>query len=145
PSAAIVTAMKAEIEHSRGHTKEAEAGYRQALQSDPTIDLAANNLAYMLAQEGRDLNTALELAQGVRRRQPDNPGVADTLAWVYYKLDRLVLARDQAQFAASKSPGKGIYQYHLGEIYKKNSQKAEAIATLKKAVSGPKDYKERDL
>src|SRR5262249_13000592 len=117
----------------------------KALQMDSSLDLAANNLAYLLAQEERDLQTALGLAQQVRRRQPQDPVAADTLGWIYYKLDRLVLARDQARFAASQQSENGVYQYHLGEIYRKNSQNAEAAAAFKKAISSPRDFKEKKL
>src|SRR5262249_49745977 len=88
PASGMVPAMKGAIKERQGNFKEAEENYRQAVQLDPSIDFAANNLAYLLAQEGRDLDTALGFAQGVRRRQPQNAEFADTLGWVFYKLDR---------------------------------------------------------
>jgi tetratricopeptide (TPR) repeat protein len=145
PSNAMVPAMKAQIEAIKGNSKQAEEDYRKALQIDPTLDVAANNLAYLLAEEGRDLQTALELARGVRQRQPQNPSVADTLGWVYFKLDLPVLARAQALFAVSIQPQNGSFQYHLGEIYKKSSQKDEAIKAFRKAVSVTPEFKEKSL
>jgi len=145
PAGGVVPSMRGAIKEAQGHLKEAEDYYRQALQIDSTNDLAANNLAYILAQEGRDLTAALGWAQGVRQRQPQDPAAADTLGWVFYKLDRLVQARNQLQFAASMQPENAIFQYHLGEIYKKNSQNAEALKALKKAVASPMNFKEKGL
>ncbi len=129
----------------REKIKEAEQNYTQALQGDPTIDFAANNLAYLLAEEGRDLETALGLSQGVQKRQPQDPNTADTLGWVYYKLGRQVLARAQAEFAVSKQPSNGLWEYHLGMIYKQNNQTAEASTALKKAIASKDDFKEKSL
>jgi tetratricopeptide (TPR) repeat protein len=145
PKAGILPAMKGAVEERQGNSKEAEENYRQALQLDPTNDLAANNLAYLLAQDGRDLQTALELAQGVRRRQPQNPQGADTLGWVFYKLDRLVLAKDQLQFAVTTQPENATFQYHLGEIYRKDNRNSDAVRALRKAVDSKSDFKERSL
>jgi len=145
PSSAMVSALRAEVKAIQGNSRESEANYRKALQIDPNIDVAANNLAFLLAEEGRDLEFALGLAQGARQRQPQSPEIADTLGWVYYKLDRPILARGQAEFAVSVQPQNGGFQYHLGEIYKKNSQNAEAVKAFKKAVSSPTDFKEKSL
>src|SRR5215831_7666485 len=87
-----------------GDTDNAIADFEKAVQMDPNQDVAANNLAYLLADEGSDLENALKYAQGVRNRHAEDPAVADTLGWVYYKMGRLVLARDAAQFAVSKQP-----------------------------------------
>jgi len=140
-----VYAIKGSIQSARGDSKGAEESYRKALAVDPTTDLAANNLAYLLVQDGRNLEEALQMAQGVRKRQPQNPDPADTLGWIYYKLDRAILAKPQAEFAVSKQPENGEFQYHLGEIYRKNSEPAKAAAALRKAVNSPKDFKEKSL
>jgi tetratricopeptide (TPR) repeat protein len=145
PSNAVVPAMKGAVAELQGDPKAAEENYRKALQINSTIDFAANNLAYLLVQDGRDLQFAQSLAEGVRKRQPQNPAAADTLAWAYYKQELFVLGRDQAQFAVSQQPDNGVFQYHLGEIYKKTSENAKAIGALKKAVASPIKFKEKDL
>jgi len=140
----VVFAMKGSLQSSRGDTTGAEQSYKKALELDPQTDLAANNLAYLLADEGRELNTALEMAEGVKRRHPEDPTVADTLGWIYFKLDLIPQAKSQAEFAVSKVPKNGEAQYHLGEIYRKNSEFAKAEGAFKKAVSDPK-FKRKDL
>ena len=139
-----VLALKGNLLQLQGKTKEAEEYYTKALQGDPNIDLAANNLAYLLAEESRDLQSALQYAQGVKKRKPEDPNTADTLGWVYFRLGRLVLAREQAEFAVSKDPNNGTFQYHLGIIYKSNNERTKAVAALKKAMASA-DFKEKSL
>jgi tetratricopeptide (TPR) repeat protein len=145
PSANSVYAMKGTLFESQGKIEEAKQNYIRALQGDPNLDLAANNLAYTLAQEGQQLDTALEWAQGARNRHPEDPSIADTLGWVYYKLGSAVLAREMAQFAVSKQPDNPVFQYHLGLIYKANNQRSDAENALKKSIGSTKDFKEKNL
>jgi predicted Zn-dependent protease len=105
----------------------------------------ANSLAYFLAEDGRDLETALKWAQTARRVNPENPNYADTLGWVQHKLGRNVLARDQLQFAVSKQPDQPLYQYHLAVVYKETGQPEQAKAALKKALSSGRNFSERTL
>ena len=56
-----------------------------------------------------------------------------------------MLAREQLQFAVSREPGNGIFQYHLGMIYRANNQVAEATSALRKAANSQQDFKEKSL
>jgi tetratricopeptide (TPR) repeat protein len=145
PNNSGVSAMKGTVFETQGKLKEAEENYLLALKGDPNNDVAGNNLAYLLAEQGRDLQTALGYAQGVRRRHPEDPSVADTLGWVYYKLGNLLVARDQAEFATSKIPGRGLFQYHLGMIYQAANDRTKAKAAFEKAVASKDDFKEKSL
>jgi len=145
PTSVTAYGTKGMLYESEGKVAEAKESYGQALKINPNYEPAANNLAYLLAEEGRDLQTALSLSQNARKRQPQSPNIADTLGWIYYKLGNNVLAREQVQFAVSKDPGNPIMQYHLGMIYKANKQFKDAQAALKKAVDSSKAFKEKPL
>jgi tetratricopeptide (TPR) repeat protein len=145
PSNAGAYATKGLLYESQSKIENAKQNYEQALKVNPDLDFAANNLAYILVEEGRDLNAALGWAQIARKRSPENENAADTLGWVYYKLGNHVLARDQLQFALSKQPDNPVFQYHLAMIYKETKQINEAQSALKKAVGSPKDFKEKSL
>lgn len=145
PSNAMVFAMKGGVNEKQGNLKDAEENYRKALEGNPSIDFAANNLAYLLAETGRDLETAQGLAEGVRRREPQSAIAADTLGWIYYKKDLLGLARAQAEFAVSRESGNGVFQYHLGQIYRKCGRTPRAVEALKKAAGSNKATREKDL
>jgi tetratricopeptide (TPR) repeat protein len=70
----------ANVEAERGRPREAERGYRHALQLSPGDVDARNNLAWLLLQEGSRLEEAEALARGaVGRAGPDLALVLDTL------------------------------------------------------------------
>src|SRR5262249_73323 len=118
PNNATVYIQKGLIYERDGKIPEAKDNYSRALQIDGTADVAANNLAYILAEEGVGLAKGETWAKDVKKRQPENPGIADTLGWVYYKLGNYVSAQEQLNFAISKEPSNPEFQYHLGMIYK---------------------------
>jgi tetratricopeptide (TPR) repeat protein len=137
--------MKAGIFQIQGKTEDAKRNLREALRIDPDNVAAADSLAYLMAEEGTDLQGALGLAQNARRRQPDNAGSADTLGWIYHKLGNQVLAKDQLEFAVSRNPANPVFQYHLAVIYNETKQFSQAQAALKRALGGSGDFKEKPL
>jgi tetratricopeptide (TPR) repeat protein len=68
---------------------EAIVHYEKAIELNPELAAAKNNLAFWLAERGTDLDRALDLAQeakAVLAKNPrTNPAAADTLGWVFYK------------------------------------------------------------
>jgi len=100
--------------------------YEKALQIQPDYPLAANNLAYLLVENGGSSDVALTLAESARRSLPDMPSVADTLAWVYYKKGAYGLAIDLLQEAVKKAPENPTFHYHLGVVYQKTNEKDKA-------------------
>lgn len=144
PGHAVAYTTRGMIYESRGDVDTAITNYTQALELDPTLEAAGNNLAYLLAEEGRDLQTALNWAQTVRRSNPNSPSAADTLGWVYYKMGSYVLAREQLLFAVSRQPEKPVFQYHLAMIYLGTGQTPEAGEALRRAIASPDEFRERD-
>ncbi len=106
--------MTAGILTLQEQTEEATEQYEAVLRIDPQAVVAANNLAYTMAEEGRDLDRARELAQTARAQAPDSPDTGDTLGWVYYKQGLLSLAIPLLQKTVAKRPDEPIYHYHLG-------------------------------
>jgi len=143
PSNSAAISARGNLSLMQGKTDDAIKDFQKAVQLDPNQDVAANNLAYLLADQGRDLENALKYAQAVRGRHAEDPNAADTLGWVYYKVGRLLPARDAVQFAVSKQPNNPLFQYHLGAIYKANNQRSEAKTALKKALASTQEFKER--
>ena len=64
----------------------ARAHYETALKVNPTFGPAANNLAWLIGEHGGDLDTAITYAQIAREQLPEDPQVADTLGWLYYRV-----------------------------------------------------------
>ena len=118
----------------------AERHYRSALVVDPGFVPAANNLAYLLADQNRDLNEALKLATLAKKSNPDDPGITDTLGWVYYKRGLYANAVNELSFAAGKLPKNATVRYHLGMSYFKNGENEKARQELEKALSLDKSF-----
>jgi tetratricopeptide (TPR) repeat protein len=112
-----------------------EKHYRAALDVDPNFAPAANNLAWLLANRGENLNEALDLAQRAKAKFPDNPNIIDTLGWVYYKKELYDNAVTEFSDAVEKQPNNSIMRYHLGLAYYKKGENDKARQELEKALS----------
>ena len=135
PGNAGVYAVMGSLEEQRGDLKKAEADYRMGLQMDPTQAMCANNLAFLLVQQGGNLDVAMTLAQTARRGMPNSAQTADTLAWIYYNKGTYGFAHDLLEDAVKIDPNKADIQYHLGMVYAKQHDKTNATLHLKKALT----------
>jgi len=96
--------------------------------------IAANNLAFMYAEAGTNLDQALQLASSAKQQMPDNPDVDDTLGWVYYKRDMAPLAIRSLEASVGKNPKNELYLYHLGLAYAKAGDRIKAREMLDRAL-----------
>ena len=97
--------------------------------------MAANNLAFLYADEGGNLDLALQLAQTAKQHLPNSAEVDDTLGWVYYKKGCLVL-RCRHSSEPHKPPRNGqttitISAWHMRRMDQKAQAKAAFHAALK--------------
>ncbi len=118
---------------------QAKASYQQALSISPDHPLASNNLAYVILEQGGNLDVAMGLAQTARRGAPDWPNAADTLGWAYYQKGVYDSAISQFQEALRLSekrgdPDNADLHYHLGLAYQKKNNPGLARQQLEKAV-----------
>ena len=84
PSAQIYTLLGM-LEESRGRIDNAESAYRKALESSSDQPIAANNLAWLLAERQGNLDEALQLASDAVNMDPEIAGYHDTLGFVYFQ------------------------------------------------------------
>ena len=117
----------------------AKGMYQQALSISPDQPLASNNLAYVMLQQGGNIDVAMGLAQTARRGMPDSPNAADTLGWAYYQKGIYQSAISQFQEALRLGEKRGDpddadLHYHLGLAYGKVNQNIQARQQLEKAV-----------
>jgi len=122
------------MEELRGRTPQAEDVYRRALQVDPNYAPAANNLAYLMLENGENADMAFSLAQMARQKMPDSPGAADTLAWAYYRKGLYGAAGGLLREVLEKAPDNATYEYHIGMVYEKQNNVAEARKHLQRAL-----------
>lgn len=93
---------------------EAQKRYEKALEIDPHAVVAANNLAWLHATRGGNLDVALQLAQVAKGEAPFEPVVNDTLGWVYYRKGLASIAVPLLEISVEKDPKSASYRYHLG-------------------------------
>lgn len=117
--------------------------YEVCVSLDPTNMMSANNYAYFLALQGRDLDKAEEYSRKSVEEYPENPTYLDTLAWILYLKGQY----DDALQLQEKAIGKieevgsdsGEYWDHLGDIQYKLGMKDKALENWKKAKANGSD------
>ena len=108
--------------------------YQKALKVNPKFAPAANNLAYLYAERGENIDEALNLAQSAKEQFPDDPHISDTLGWVYYKKNIFSRAIVYLNEAVEKLKDSPTVHFHLGMAYYKNGDKENAKKELKRAL-----------
>ncbi len=106
-----------------GRSEEARKEYEIVIQLQPENATALNNLAYLEAEEGVDLDQALAHAQRAQQKRPRDLDVEDTLALVYLKknltADGLRMLRD----LVSRQPASAPFHLHLAlALYQKGDR-----------------------
>ncbi len=122
----------AQLTRDAGDVEEAERRLRDLVRRSPGHAGARNNLAWMLAEKGQNLDLALALAQEARRldRSPD---VLDTLGWVRLKrgeTSAAVVALEQAVAAGADAS----IRYRLGVALRKAGDDERAREMLQAAI-----------
>lgn len=116
---------------------EARARYEKVLAMDSRAAVAANNLAWMYAEQDTNLDMALQLAQTAKQQLPEEAGVTDTLGWVYYKKKLSTQAIQAFEEAIQLAPATPVYWYHLGLAYVQAGESIKARDALNEALKLP--------
>ena len=111
-----------------------EKHYRAALEINPDFVAAANNLAFILADQDRDIEEAFNFARMAKEKYPNDPNVMDTLGWVYYRKGLYDSAIGEFSDCLEKMPENPTVIYHLGMAYYKKGDLENARAELAKAL-----------
>jgi len=138
PKSGTLHLLVASLLEAGGRLEEAMEHYAAAIEIDPELAVAKNNLAYLMAERGKDLDRALDLAQEAKAKLPDNPNAADTLGWVLYKKNVPAAAigylREAVGGLAPGDPNLPLVRHHLALAYEANEERAQAIESLEQAV-----------
>lgn len=122
------------ILQDQGKEEEARRRFEAIVEKDPGAVVASNNLAWIYASRGEQLNRALQLAQAAKAGRPDDPTVNDTLAFVYIKKQLPSLAIPLLRQAVEKRPDEPVFHYHLGLAYSQAGDKGAARQALQQAL-----------
>ena len=134
PQAVGPRTMVGIILETQGKREEARRWYEATVAEVSNAPMVANNLAFMYAEDGTNLDVALQLASSAKQQMPDNAVVDDTLGWVYYKKDLAALAVRPLEESLKKRPDNPNVLYHLGLTYAKSGDKSKARSALERAM-----------
>jgi tetratricopeptide (TPR) repeat protein len=135
PRNAVIMNSVAFLETASGQHTEAIASLRKELAVNPEDTTALNNLAFELAESGTDLDQASALAERAQRKAPNNPGIADTLSWVYVKKGLNDSAIQILNGLVKKYPDAAALRYHLGVALMQKGKLGEAKTQFSMALS----------
>jgi tetratricopeptide (TPR) repeat protein len=117
-----------------GKRDDAMKAYERVVNGPGNSHVAANNLAFMHAENGTNLDLALQLAISAKQGLPDDPSVDDTIGWIYYKKDQPALAVKPLESALKRLPSNAELLVHLGLTYAKLGDSVKARETLERAL-----------
>jgi len=129
-----------------GRKEEAIAVYRKLLKLQPDNPMALNNLAFLMADSGNNLEEALKLAEQAKRKMPQQPVVDDTIGWIYLKKGMPQSAMQVFGTLTRQQPANSTYHYHYGLSLLKHGDKQKGEIELRLALaSHPSKVEEQQI
>jgi tetratricopeptide (TPR) repeat protein len=125
----------AQSDELRGNVGRAVQSYEKLLAANPDVQPALNNLAYHYAEQGVNLERALELARRAQALDPTDKHIYDTLGWICHQLGKREEAINHLQKAAWLTPESGVVQYHLGKALLAAGRREEAATAFRAALA----------
>ncbi len=134
PRAAALLGPLADVYDYQGRYADAAMTYRQMLAVNPNDVVACNNLAWLLAAEGRKggAEALMLINRAIDNLGGPAPTLLDTRATVYTALGRSVEAVQDLQAALSEAQTPARY-FHLALAYRAGKKRAEAREALETA------------
>jgi tetratricopeptide (TPR) repeat protein len=126
-----------------GRIDQAEPVYEQILKIRPDHAVALNNLAFIKAEKGIDLDQALTMAQRALQQQPGSSDFADTLGWIYIKKNLSDNALRIFSDLVAKQPANSLYHYHFGLALLEKGDRSSARRELEAAMKNNPPQDER--
>jgi tetratricopeptide (TPR) repeat protein len=118
-----------------GKREQAKPIYEQILKIQPDHAVALNNLAFIKAEEGVDLDQALTMSQRARQKMPNAPEVSDTLGWIYIKKNLSEDAVRVFKDLTAQVPNRATFHYHYGMALLQKGDKPLARKEFETALS----------
>jgi tetratricopeptide (TPR) repeat protein len=99
-----------------GDFKKAEKLFRKCVSLNEEYAEAYNYLAYMWAEQGTNLEEALEWVNKALALEPESGAYLDTLGWIYYQQGKYDAALAEVEKAVAYIPDDPTILDHLGDI-----------------------------
>ncbi len=119
----------------------------------PDSPIAANNLAWLLAENQGNLDEALQLAQKSVNQIHNSAGFYDTLGWVYFKkglytpaVEQLkkAVALDEADAQRAGKAANSAYRLRLGTAFASSGDKTSARREVENSLQNEGNLSRKD-
>lgn len=118
-----------------GRVEEAKTVLQRAMALDSENPVVLNNLAYLLSENGKNLDEALLMARTASQKQPSNRHFLDTLGMVYLKRNMVANALPIFQSLALAEPNNATFRMHLGMGLLQQGDRPQARKEFRAALS----------
>lgn len=138
PDSVDALAAMGTVLQSSGRFSQAQPFYEKAIQLDPERVIVLNNLAWILSEELKQYDRALQLVDQAIRKRADYFDAYDTRGVIYFRLNQLDksladLTRCVEEFPAGSAALTGSF-FHQGRTLAAMQRKVEAMQSLRKAL-----------
>lgn len=131
---ALILALQAEILIDENKLPAADAAFEKAVSLDLQNYLIINNYAYYLALRNGNLAKAESLISKAANAMPADASIADTYAFVLFKLEKYAEARVWIEKALkNKEANNGVYLEHYGDILYAIGEQEQALLQWQKS------------
>ncbi len=119
-----------------GEMRKAEEVLEVVLEAEPDDPSVNNDLGYLYADQGKNLEKAEQMLRKAVAAEPENAAYQDSMGWVLYRLGKFEEALEWLEKAVEDPDGADpVLWDHLADTYSKLGRKDDAVATWKKALA----------
>jgi Tfp pilus assembly protein PilF len=117
----------------------------RAREADPDDTQCNNDLGYLWADQGKNLDKAEKMIRKALADEPENGAYLDSLGWVLFKLGKYQEAIGPLEQAVKKNTGGDSTLWdHLGDVQLKLMQTEKAVESWQKALKSTEEDKFTD-
>ena len=129
----------------KGDLRKGEEILEKIYESDPDDTQLNNDLGYLWADQGKNLDKAEQMIRKALTAEPENGAYLDSLGWVLFKLGKYQEAIDPLEKAVKKNTGGDATLWdHLADVQLKLKQVDKALESWQKALKSAESDKYGD-
>ena len=112
----------------------AEQTFLESIRLSPNNAQALNYLGYIWLEQNKNIDEAFHLVSSAAQLEPDDPNIADSLAFGYYRKGEYDQALNLAEQSIDRLSYSSVAYTHLGDIYAALGRHREAKYQYRKAL-----------
>lgn len=124
----------------KGEIRRGEQILEDVLKETPNDPSVNNDLGYLYADQGKNLEQAEQMIRKAVKAEPENGAYLDSLGWVLFKLgkkDEAIPSLEKAVEKIGKGGDDTVWD-HLGDVYDSMGNSAKALECWRKSLESAK-------